>query len=469
VCKLLLLFNVVIGVLSAGSAYGQTPIPVLIQHVSSSDNPIGISPPVLTPRIPLPNPVQAGDALVLGITYLHGKTITITDTLGNTWPPPAVVADNGEFNHVTAVYVLLNSRGGPNTITVNWSGAAQPFQYVLSEYNNVVGVSGTHKGIGLHTVASVIRPGPFTPAENNAGGGNVIWNYTALAATNNGLVTRWAAGTQFSLLNADNAWMAVQGVGFNEASQAFLQPLAASIAPRITAIGDTEDPFNSVTVALKVGEAGGSLPAGIHVRKIIHLTNAVFPGNSVWRVQVPSLGNMRVISGPFDVANVTRVTDSDGNVYTRAGPNQTIWYSRVGTVPNPNLILSIFYRGDPPTLSIRFYDIDHATGFDKAADNTTACSSVTSISNKPTITPTHAPGLVIAAMSIGQGPGTAVTSPAGAFWDLVTYSGEVDTDLMENADAAGHFYNPTTATENWTWAITSNGNNTCTAEAIAIH
>ena len=100
--KLQFLFMAVIGVLSAQLACGQTPVLLLIQHVSSSDNPVGISPPVLTPRIPLPNPVQTGDALVLGITYLHGKTITITDTLGNTWPPPAVVADNGVFNHVTA-------------------------------------------------------------------------------------------------------------------------------------------------------------------------------------------------------------------------------------------------------------------------------------------------------------------------------------------------------------------------------
>jgi hypothetical protein len=44
-------------------------LPVLIQHVASSANPVGVGIPGSNYKIPLPNPVLAGDALVLGITY----------------------------------------------------------------------------------------------------------------------------------------------------------------------------------------------------------------------------------------------------------------------------------------------------------------------------------------------------------------------------------------------------------------
>ncbi len=63
-------------------------------------------------------------------------------------------------------------------------------------------------------------------------------------------------------------------------------------------------------------------------------------------------------------------------------------------------------------------------------------------------------------------PGLSVTAPAGAVFDLVTYAGEIDTDTMENADALGHAYNDTTATQDWSWTFTRQPSNTCYAGAI---
>jgi hypothetical protein len=60
-------------------------LPVLIQHVASSANPVGVGISGNNYKIPLPNPVLAGDALVLAITYPHGETITISDTLKQTY------------------------------------------------------------------------------------------------------------------------------------------------------------------------------------------------------------------------------------------------------------------------------------------------------------------------------------------------------------------------------------------------
>jgi hypothetical protein len=87
----------------------------------------------------------------------------------------------------------------------------------------------------------------------------------------------------------------------------------------------------------------------------------------------------------------------------------------------------------------------------------------------PVIATTGANELVIATMGIGDGPGLGVASgaPGGAVWDLPTYSGETDLDLMENADAAAHAYAAAASTEHWNWTITSNGDNSCSAEAVA--
>jgi hypothetical protein len=104
-----------------------------------------------------------------------------------------------------------------------------------------------------------------------------------------------------------------------------------------------------------------------------------------------------------------------------------------------------------------------------AGTDETTCSSVSAIDNQPTITPTGTHELVIATMGIGQGPGLGLASgaPSGGVWDLTTYAGEDDTDLMENADAQAHLYNATTSTEHWNWNITPKGDNSCAAEAVA--
>jgi hypothetical protein len=317
---------------------------------------------------------------------------------------------------------------------------------------------------------AVIDPGAFTPANNNANGGNVIWNYTALATPSNGStnVTTWTSGENLTLLDADIAWRS--NASFAHASQWVLQTTAAAIDPTITSSGDTADVFNSVTVALKAASSGGTLPTGIYIRKIIHQTNETFTDNS-WVLQEPTTGNIRVIEGgltPSNGAPVSSVTDSDGNTYIKANANQMIWYA-TGTSPNPNMKLTINFSSTPPGTSIRFFDIANGTAYDTSADGNTDCSGVTSVTNQPVITPTHAPGLVITGMSIGQGPGKAVTSPAGAIWDFVIYTGETDLDTMENADALGHAYNSDTTTQDWNWTITSIGDNTCTSEAAAFH
>ncbi len=370
------------------------------------------------------------------------------------------------------------SAGGSETITVGLTTSSIPFEYTVSEFNNVATsgcVDGTVGGADLAPNGSaVISPGSFTPAtNNNANGGHVIWNYNAISAAANGNPTSWLAATNFTLLDGDIAWINKQG--FPHASQWYFQTTNASVTPSITSTGDTADRFNSASVSLLVAGAGGTMPSGIHVNKIIHETWVALSSGATFILQLPTTGNLRVLAFPAgqDNVNITSITDSDGSTWNveRTGNSAQIWFA-ANRSANPGLTVSIHTSGASPTNSARFFDVQGAAAspFDVAAGTgQTDCSSVTTVNNQPSITPTGTGELVIATMAIGQGPGLGLASgaPSGGIWDLTTYTGEVDLDLMENADAAGHVYNTTTSTENWNWTITSQGSNSCSSEAVA--
>jgi hypothetical protein len=463
---------------SSGST-GADPTPILIQHVASSANPVGLGIPGNNYKIPLPNPVLAGDALVLAITYPHGNLITVSDSLRQTWPQASIVTDGGTGNYTTGIYVRCGSAGGSETITVGLSGSGLPFEYTVSEFNSVAAsncVDGTVGGANLSPSGSGgINPGSFTPlTNNNSIGGHIIWSYTAISSMAGGNPTSWSPAGGFKLLDGDIAWINDQG--FPHASQWSIQSEQASVTPSVTATGDTADTFNSASVSLVVASAGGAAPSGIHINKIIHETWIALSSGAALRLQLPTTGNLRILTFPAGQNNIdiTSITDSDDSAWSLAqtgGDSAQIWYA-ANRPANPGLIVTIHTSGTSPNNSARFFDVQGAatTPFDvSAGTDLTPCSSQTTIDNQPTITPTGANELVIATMGIGDGPGLAVASgaPTGAVWDLTTYSGELDMDLMENADALAHVYTTTATTEHWNWTITSNGDNSCSSEAVA--
>jgi hypothetical protein len=458
---------------------GSNLTPTLVQHVASSANPLGIGlggGPVF--NMPLPNPVRAGNCLILGVSYAWSatRTVAITDNNGNTWPATPAVTANPGVDTVSAIYVLANANAGQTTVTVTFDAALIPFQYTISEFYNVAAaspVNGTSSTAQLPGAA--LTTGAFTPANNDATGGNLIWSYFALGqSTASQNPSLWTPGTGFTLLDADIAWNTSQG--FPHASEYFVQTTSTAINPGITASGDTNS-FNCLSVALKAATAGTAPPAtGIRIVRIIHMTSNVPPANTTWPLQVPTIGNLIVVamneSSP--VINVTGITDNKSNSYTLreldAGSPQ-IWHTANST-PDANLRITLTISGNPATASVVAYDIvgANASPFDVVAGVApTAFNNQTHITNAPSITPTTTNGLVIAAISMGQGPITQLDtgSPAGAVFDLVTYTGETDFDLMENADGKGHLYNTDLTQENWNWLGHSAASNTYSATAVA--
>jgi hypothetical protein len=179
-----------------------------------------------------------------------------------------------------------------------------------------------------------------------------------------------------------------------------------------------------------------------------------------------------LVTNPNSNFDITGITDSASNSYVLEEPDGSepqVWYAANATT-GPTLRVTLTTSGRPSQSTLVFYDITGAAvaPFDLVAGVTaTNCSNLTSLTNSPSITPSTVNGLVLAALSLGQGPGLAVTSPSGASWDLVTYPPiETDMDLMENADGKAHLYNSTTATENWNWTITPIANDSYSASAV---
>jgi chitodextrinase len=448
--------------------------PALIQHVASSANPLGLGLPGNNFKIPLPNSVGAGNCLVLGITYPHGSMPTITDNNGNIWPAAAAVAaDAGNGNYVAAIWVLPNAHAGQTLITVSFSAVVIPFEYTLSEFDNIATVSPVN-GIAASTnkTGASLSTGPLTPGNNDSNGGNLIWNYYALSSIANGNPTKWAASNGFTLLDADIAW--TKGQGFPHASQFYVQTAASPISPGVAATGDTSNRYNAVAVALRVARGGNAAPSSIHVNKILHQTSNA-PPSGTWVLQFPATGNLRVVAtaNGNNLTNITGITDSDNGVWTKIEPaddEPQIWYSANASI-NANLVVTL-HLGAGPTMTLLFYDIANAATAPLdtySGAPAIAVSNQTIITNMPSITPTTANGLVIAVMGDGDGPvlGLNTGSPSGAIFDLVNYSEELDVDLMENADGQAHYYNSDMSVENWNWRITSNPNNTVFATAAA--
>ena len=224
--------------------------------------------------------------------------------------------------------------------------------------------------------------------------------------------------------------------------------------------------------ALKVASAGGTVPNGIHVNKILHFTQG--QGGGTLNLQAPVTGNLRVLA--FSLAgSVSSITDNDTGSSWTIEPQSDNPAAVIAFSPNRGplsmLSLTVHWGSINYPTSMRFFDVQGAAAapFDAVASvpSNVACAAP-SVANSPTITPTTTNGLTIAGMPFGQGPGTGVTGPPNAIWDLTNYTGESDFDSMENADAVGHFYNPTLAAESWTWTFGPVSSGSCQG-AQAVH
>ena len=407
------------------------------------------------------NPIGAGNCLIMGFMAPNGKTVTsVVDSVNGSWTSVGH-ANAGTGNLDAYVYMFPNSASGQITLTITFASAVSGFQYTFTELSGIDASPSAGSSVATFVVGPVIPAGSFTPTNNNATGGNFIWNYFVEADSTPAGVTANIRGDQnFTLLNADIGWINADGVFHG--SQAFVQTTSAAINPTVRMVGDT-DHFNSIAVALKLNASSGT-PAGSGIRLVrtMHHTTDHFAASGNYVLQSPCVGNLRVLTCDDPALNTQTVTDSEGNTWSSAGSGFGIWYM-ANTQSNSNLQVTTTGGGGDTRLSFRFFDVIGAatSPFDSGGSVASGqtVSSVASFTSSPAPTPTSSAGITIGAIGLGQGPGLTVTAPAAAVFALMTYTGETDFDYIEDADLAAHFYYTSSGAQTWTWSITSVASN----------
>lgn len=438
-----------------GGGGGSTP--TLVQHVGSTvndNNGIAGNGFVFT----MPNTVLSHNALVLGLVFPYSgtRTVAISDSSGDTWPSASVTTTDST-NMEQQIYVLPNATAAIHNITVTFDASIKPFGYEISEFYNVATSSPVDV---THGAASVASPNVAAGSMTTTANGDLIWAFTRSndkIGTNSANAASTIAPTaSMSLLSADNT-CTIPG-----AASYFVQTTAGAINPGWTVTQSTGTSFVSSAVALKAASAGTAPSAGIRIKRVLHQTYVISGANTNAVFQFPSDGNLLYASFPGgdDIVLFNTPTDSNSQSWTTIGGasgQPYCWYKQNATPAN-NLKLTIPIGAMYTQSSFRFLDIvgAQASSFDTTAGVYTANPSTGNVSPAlPTLTPTSAPGLSITTVGFGTGPGTGMGagSPSGAVFILVNYTGETDQDRMDNADAMGIVYYPTTAAQNWIFSI----------------
>lgn len=322
----------ILGVAAIVFGPGAAPaaVPELIQHVATAMDRF----PVRTLTINLPNPAGAGNALILGLQFRTGGSVSsISDNEGNNWVagPNAV---NAAYSRKMVIYYCLNVASATQNIVVTFNGLANTVacpQAVLSEFRNIATAAALD--------GSVKNPASLAPGSIDTKiSGDLIYQWGVdFSDTNNqgGAFngTQITAGQNFTLLSAD--------LQVGSADQYYVQPNAGSISPSFAASGSST--WGSVALALKSALAGTGHRQGIHIVRVQHtlLAGAVSQGRTTPIVmQFPSSGNLLV--GMFNSGDVTATSVSDN-----ADNN---WVSAALALgPASSTVSQIFYAANAST------------------------------------------------------------------------------------------------------------------------
>ena len=312
-------------------AAGGTPSPQLVQLVGSDTNDNNGIKTGNNYVFNMPNATQAGNCIVLAISYPFGsgRTVAISDSRGDTWPSATQTtgtASSGNMNQ--KIFVLPNASAGLHILTLTFDTGLFPFQYTMAEFYNCVGADGSS---GTASVSGPnISAGSFTPTTpNNANGGHMIFAY----AMSNDTVGTLAA-TQATAMSATNSASLAHACNIStipSLSSIGVQAVNAAINPGFSVTqASTTTNFVVSAVALKAGNVGALPAAGIRIKRLLHFSD-VNPVNGNNDVLFPCDGNLLVytMAAGSDLNLLNSVSDTANGTYTSvadAGQSQFFYF-----------------------------------------------------------------------------------------------------------------------------------------------
>jgi len=449
---------------------------IVYQHIGGGGNDFNASNPSSTPfayTMPLDTTSGAGNTIIVTISYDGGATApTVSGAVNGSFGAAVKTALGGAGKVDTGIWIFQNISAGLETITATFSGAITIYQYCITELYGVATTGGI-QGSSSVAANTTIGAGSFTPTNNDGTGGNFIYAYfTKCVQAASGLTVGIFPGTNFTLMNADIGWFNA-AASVTKAVEGYIQTTHAAINPAITSIAESVDAWNSIAIALKISSGSGTAPpSGIQINKIDHFTSRNYPSSGTYALQCPAIGNLRAVcTTDGGISSGTIVRDNEGNTWTNDGtgiPGGSFWYLP-NAIPNPNLVVFIDGGGSSISVSWRYADLSNAAyqPFDSAvASPGQNLNGLSSFSLSPSPSPSNTNGMLLFNVGLGAGPGLAITAPSGGIWDLCLYSGEVDSDAIENADIMAHYHNTASGAITVTFTITNQASNNTSGGTI---
>ena len=456
-------------------ASAQTP--TLVQHVSCANSGAagsgagGTGPISSTPdyKCPLPEPTQAGNALILGFysDNTNNPTWTVSDDKANTWVQAVSLTDGSKL---MSIYYALNVAAGTHMLNVHQTTATNGFMSVTaSEYFNVALTSALDTSLcNAGSSSTTIATGNITPTVS----GDLLWQYAA--NKNQTPISPFSAGSQMAL----GAYWLLNGtdIAYGNAVQAGVYTATAQINPTFTS--GTAQPFDSCVIALKpapVGNPTGNSPSKTF--RIVHMLHqAILAGSrQTFPAQFPASGNLILASHIAGTDQISSISSVPSNTWTQVGSALSygsdvvsqIYYA--GNATTSNAMTLSFSRDQTGDATEIIYDVTGAdvSPFDKGSPGETntqhnIVSSLTTCAG--CMAPSGVTGaneLVIGNVGNAWCTNIAVTSPVGSIFDTATYTGNGwngPEDVDQN-NGWFHLYTSSTSPLTVTWTYTCDGVN----------
>jgi hypothetical protein len=464
-------------------AFAAAQSPTLIQHATCPDSRNTGNQQSNTPvyTCPLPEPAQAGNAIIVGVKSYNTGTFTVTDDKSNSYglPKVSVVDNNSAY---VAIYVATNVTAGTRLISFNQTSVNANFAEVtVSEFYNVAtssAVDASHCNGNTGSSGTSITPGSLTPSFS----GDLLWQYavnTGGGGSSPNPVSSFAAGSQSAI-----SWQLL-GTSLHDgnAVQAGVYNATTAINPTFTS-GSSEE-WTSCVVALKAASAGAAPTAAFRIVHMLHeqvcaASAGRCPSSNPVSIQFPTSGNLFILADTSGATPISSITSSPSNTWSNTGAmagsaantaGSQIYYAANAT-PSNSLMLTVNLNGSVADSTMMMYDVVGAaqSPFDVdscssgayanascGANQTNEAFSFTTCSNCLTLSGvTGGQELVFGAANWNWGTATAVvTTPSGGLFDAATYTGN-SVNGPEYVDQNGgwfHLYTSATTPITYTYTM----------------
>ena len=179
------------------AATSTAPPPSSVQMVQKAVN--GSEPAVGTISVAFPQSNTAGDVLIVtGAAARPAGTLTIADSLGNTYLPAIGPTNDSVQDANVYIWYVINCKGGSNTVTITPT-SARALEIHVSEWSGLQSFDTAASGVGNGTAVS-------TAAASTSVAGELIYGYAFVAYD----ATAGAGFTALSLVNGDLDEYAIQ-------------------------------------------------------------------------------------------------------------------------------------------------------------------------------------------------------------------------------------------------------------------